>query len=247
MRYNLKSHSNNRSNGVLGLWFKSLVELLFPSVCACCSKLLDDGEHTICLTCRYDMPITHFVERHNNPMVELMAGRVNFDKASSLMFFRKDNHYRKLIHRMKYGGRDDLGRVLGEIYGKMLLDSGLYDDIEVVVPVPLHWTKRMKRGYNQSYEFARGIAASLGVECEYRAVKRIRATKTQAKLKKSIDRIENVEGAFSVVRPDLLRGRCVMLVDDVVTTGNTLCACAEVLNRSLEHQKINFGTIAIVG
>lgn len=239
--------SGERKSSMLGEWFSLLVDMLFVPTCACCGGSLERGEHTICVTCRYDMPITNFAERATNAMVDLMAARIDFESASALMYFRIGGDYQKLIHRMKYGGRDDIARVLGEIYGQILSRSELYREIEVVVPVPLHWSKRMQRGYNQSAEFARGIACALGVAYECRAVRRVRRTKTQARMNDSKKRVKNVDGAFRVVRPELIENRVVLLVDDVVTTGATLEACAEAINRRLPCVKLNLGAIAFVG
>ncbi|MEG1413668.1 MAG: phosphoribosyltransferase family protein [Mucinivorans sp.] len=227
-------------------WLKSLVEVIFPAQCAVCGEALVAGEKTICTSCRWDMPLTDYWSAHENFMVERLAARVPFVEASALMFFRRHSHYRTLIHRMKYGGRRDVARMLGEIYGTYLHRSELYRGVQLIVPVPLHYTKFIKRGYNQSEEFARGIASSLGVEVCTRALVRTRRTHTQAQLHDSLSRAENVEGAFRVVRPELLVGRGVLLVDDVVTTGATLQAAASAIVMMESPVRLYLGAIAIV-
>lgn len=228
--------------------FRGVVDMLFPPLCACCNEPLEGLEHTICTRCRLDMPMTNFALRKENAMVELMAARVDFDRASALMFFRHKSHYQDLLHRMKYSGRNDIARVLGEIYGLTLFESGYYSDIDVVIPVPLHWSKRAKRGYNQSQEFAKGIAKSMNVECIGKALKRTRATKTQARLKGKEHRIKNVSNAFTLRKKHLdeLEGKVILLVDDIITTGATLEASATTINKALPNSKLHLGAIAIV-
>lgn len=215
-------------------------------MCACCGAPLLEEEHMICTKCRYDMPITGYYNRKDNPVVDIFAGRAMFETASALMFFRKGSHYQAVLHRMKYSGRRDIGRMLGRIYGRYLAESGLYSEVELVVPVPLHFTKFIKRGYNQSREFADGIAEELGAKVEARAIKRAKKTKTQALLRTKEHRANNVEGAFVVRNKEKLENKKVLLVDDIVTTGATLEACADAINRTVPSARLYLGSIAVV-
>lgn len=220
--------------------------LVFPRLCAACGSALLDGEDTICTSCRWDMPLTSYWNHHENYVVELFAARFPFKEASALMFFRRDSDFRAMIHRMKYASRPDIAVAMGEIYGRYLRESPLYDDVQVVIPVPLHWTKRVKRGYNQSEQFATGIALSMGVSVENGAVGRCRKTRTQAHLHDNQQRADNVEGAFVVRCPEKLRGMNVLIVDDVITTGATIEACAEAIARADVDAIINIGALAVV-
>ena len=123
-------------------------------------------------------------------------------------------------------------------------DCGLYDDVEVVVPVPLHLRKRLKRGYNQSEYLAEGIAAELGVGVDRRSVVRRRNNPSQALSRKS-DRWANVEGVFGVRHPERLAGRHILLVDDVFTTGATIVSCAETILRSVPGCRISIAALAV--
>lgn len=227
-------------------WLKNLFDAIFPERCAVCGGALERGEQTICTSCRWDMPLTDYWSVHENFVVERLAGRVPFAEASALMFFRRDSHYRRLIHRMKYSARRDVATMLGEIYGRYLAQSELYRNIEIIVPVPLHYTKFIKRGYNQSEFFARGIAQAMGVKVEARAVRRIRKTRTQARLRGSAERVRNVQGAFVVTHPERLVGRGVLVVDDVLTTGATIEATALAIIRACPDTRLSLGAIAIV-
>ncbi len=241
MRFSL-----HRDRSIIREWADSLLALAFPKLCACCSMLLVEGEDTICTTCRYDMPLTGYYNRKDNVVVERFAGRVIFENASTLMFFQKNSHYRDLLHRMKYSGRSDIAITLGKIYGAYLKESGLYGAIDTIIPVPLHFSKRLKRGYNQSAEFAKGIALSLGVKVEHRAIRRNRRTKTQARQGSIEHRQSNVEGAFSIRNKNLLLGKTVLLVDDIITSGATLEACADTINRNFPEIQLSLGAIAFV-
>ncbi|MEG1607819.1 MAG: ComF family protein [Mucinivorans sp.] len=227
-------------------WLSDLGELLFPPLCAVCGRALVSGEKVICTTCRWDMPLTDYWSIKDNYLSELLAGRVDFTHASALMFFKHQSSYRELIHRMKYGGRRDVAYTLGLIYGQYLSESQFYSHVDMLIPIPLHWTRRIKRGYNQSELICRGMAHSMGVECCTGAVRRVRRTKTQAQRRGQVERWRNVEGAFAVVHPEKLQGRCVMLVDDVITTGSTTEACAHALSAQSQLKGLWVGALAVV-
>lgn len=224
----------------------SLREVVFPSLCACCGDKLSEGEVTICTRCRYDMPLTYYADRKQNYVVDLLAGRVDFDNASALMFFRRGSDFRALIHRMKYGGRGDVARALGVIYGRYLRESKLYDQIDLIVPVPLHWTRMIRRGYNQSREFAEGIAEAMGAGVEHRAMRRVRRTHVQARMDSVEQRARNVRDAFVVCRPELIDSYRLLVVDDVITTGATLEAAVEAINKRLPETRVSIGAMAVV-
>ncbi len=226
--------------------FFSLRDLFFPPVCVCCGFVLLDGEHTLCTGCRGDMPLTGYYDLSDNYFVGLFSSRVDFVTGSSLMFFRKGSDYRTMLHRMKYSGRSDIAYVLGLIYGGYLHSSGLYSGVELVVPVPLHWTRRISRGYNQSAEFARGISESMGVLCELGLLRRGRKTRTQARLRSLDARVSNVHDAFEILSPERFVSSGILLVDDIVTTGSTMEYCAQQINSHLPSARLYLGSIAVV-
>lgn len=234
------------SRSLLVEWLTALGELVFVKQCACCGDELLEGEHTMCLNCRFDMPLTGYYNRKNNHVVELLSGRIDFQEASALMFFKHKTGYQTMIHRMKYSGRDDIAFALGETYGALLYKSELYAGVDCVMAVPLHWSKFLKRGYNQSAEFARGVAKSMGVEYVEGVLKRTRRTATQAKLTDKQKRAKNVEGAFAIRHKEKIEGRGVLLLDDVITTGSTLESCADSINKNLPNTQLYIGAIAVV-
>ena len=224
---------------------RNLGETLYPQLCAVCGESLAEGEDIVCTACRWGMPLTDYWLQPDNYLTELLAARFPFEHASALMFFMQESEYRGMIHSMKYHSRRDIAHALGRLYGYYLCQSPLYDDVTCLVPVPLHWTKRLKRGYNQSEELCRGMAESMGVRVDSRSLRRIRRTATQARKSRS-DRWRNVEGAFGVKRPGAFSGGHILLVDDVVTTGSTIEACASAIVRDVEDVRLSVAALSVV-
>lgn len=144
---------------------------------------------------------------------------------------------------MKFHGNSELCILMGRQMGLDLLQSGRFDDIDLLVPVPLHWRRRLQRGYNQSELLCRGIAEVLGRPVNSRSLRRHRYTHQQS-LQSSLDREENVKDAFCIRHPEKLEGHHILLVDDVLTTGATLGSCGEAL-KSVKNLKISVATLSI--
>jgi ComF family protein len=149
-----------------------------------------------------------------------------------------------MVHRFKYGGEWNIAESMGRWYGAELRESGLYDDVDVVIPVPLHPLKTLRRGYNQSRYIGAGIARELGVELCTDAVVRRRNNPSQARLKRG-ERWESVDNLFRVTKPERLRGKHILIVDDVLTTGATLYNCMLAIHTALPDARISFATLAV--
>ena len=167
-------------------------------------------------------------------------------EASSYLYFKTDDRWRKMVHRLKYGGEWRLGLTFGELYGAELRSSGLYDDIDIVVPVPLHIMKYLKRKYNQSEYIAEGIAKELCVKVDRRALRRRRNNPSQTRQHAS-DRWLNVDDLFAVRNPERLENKHILLVDDVLTTGATLSSCLYALRRDVPTCRVSIATLAVAG
>lgn len=223
---------------------RDLRDLFFPPVCPVCGGELPDGVRTVCNQCRFDAPLTGFWTQVDNPVARKFWGLVPVVNASSLLFFVHGNGYRELIHGFKYYGRWAQALEMGQWYGGELARCGIYASVDVVVPVPLHIRKQLRRGYNQSDYIARGIAESLGIPLDTRSVCRRKHNPSQA-LKEHRERWNNVRGIFSVRHPEQLRGMHILLVDDVLTTGATIASCAEAIIAAVPDVKISIATLAV--
>ena len=157
-----------------------LRSLLFPSGCVVCGGDVSSSMHGICTMCRYSIPLTNFWKTEDNPTKEHFAGIIPLVHASSFFYFSHDSQWRSLIHRFKYGGEWRLAESFGRWYGRELRESGLYDDVDVVMPVPLHFIKAIKRGYNQSSYLAESIAREIGKPTDRRSVRRHRNNPPQS-------------------------------------------------------------------
>ncbi len=225
--------------------FSEVFQLFFPQSCPACGKALSEGEGRICLSCRYDMPLTGYARWHDNPVFKKFGGLVPVCEACSFFFFARKSPYREMIHDFKYRGHWNLSAYLGSLLGNALREGGLYGEVDLVMPVPLHPRRRLKRGYNQAEYLARAVAQALGRPLETRCLKRRVHNPSQAQTRERNDRWENVEGIFALRRKDSLVGRHVLLVDDVLTTGATLISCAETLLKEVPEVRVSIATLAV--
>jgi ComF family protein len=221
---------------------EDLVSLVYPRVCMACSKTLVRNEECICTHCRYHLPRTNYHLEHDNPVAKLFWGRIDIESAAACFLYTKGGNVQQLVHRLKYEGQKAIGITIGRLYGSELKGSEIYSSAEVIVPVPLHPGKLRDRGYNQCDLFAEGLSHSLCIPFQAQNVHREVATGTQTR-KSRFDRWKNVEYVFRARNPGLLQGKHILLVDDVVTTGATLEACAQEL-LSIPGTRVSIAAIA---
>lgn len=225
--------------------FKSLVNLLFPRVCAACGNLLLEGEETVCTTCRFLLPKTGYENNPNNPLAQIFFGQMPFNAVSAEFFFSKSGKVQHLIHGLKYNHCRENGIFLGREIGKSLLKAADYQGINYIIPIPLHPKKEKIRGYNQSHVIAEGISETMDIPIAEKCLVRKVFTDTQTK-KSREERWNNVKDIFDVINPLQLTGNHVLLVDDVLTTGATLMSAGKALMQ-VEGIKISVVTAACAG
>lgn len=210
-----------------------LTDLVFPRVCPLCHQVLSENEKIICSRCMADLPETHFKNMQDNPVARIFWGRIPFLAATSYLFFEKENKAQKLIHEIKYRSNKELGYATGLIYGHLLRAFPIFRQVDMVVPVPLHKRKQKIRGFNQSEWISRGIAESLNKPVDTKTLYRQIYNPSQTK-KNRYNRWKNVEGIFALHNPENFSGKHLLLVDDVITTGSTIEACATVILKAPE-------------
>lgn len=215
--------------------------LFYPDLCLICATKKPIPREILCLSCQHKLPKTGFHLDPENAFMERFWGRIPIQSAAALFHFIKGGKTQQLIHQLKYNHKPEVGRRLGQLYGKQLKDSPLFQGIDVIVPVPLHPRKRHQRGYNQSETFAQGLSASMGLPWHAHSLQRRTYTQTQTH-KGRIQRMNNVLEAFQLQQRKVLRGKHILLVDDVVTTGATLEACGIRL-LEVEGVKLSLATI----
>jgi ComF family protein len=199
-------------------------------VCVTCGDKLLAQEKSICLACFCKLPKTNNFKEPDNVLEQLMAGRMPFERIASFCIFAKKGTIAPLIHHLKYRNRDDIGILLGEMYGKELLGSEFLQSIDVIVPVPLHRKKKKQRGYNQAEMIAKGLSKATSVPISTDNLIRTIHNPTQTKFDKT-RRWENVKDIFDVKNPEEFENKHILLVDDVITTGSRLEGCGEALQK----------------
>lgn len=205
-----------------------LINLLFPRLCNACSGYLVRGERNICTNCLRDLPYTDYHMHPDNRAAKQFWGRLPFRAVCAMLYFRKASRVQRLLHRLKYNGQMDLGLELGELLGGRLKASGRFAEIDLVLAVPLHPKRERLRGYNQSKCIADGVAACLNIPVLTGVLCKHRSTSSQTR-KGRFSRYQNLKDVFEVRHADLIRGKQILLIDDVITTGATIEACGQVL------------------
>lgn len=208
------------------MFFKSLIDLLYPHLCIGCNQGLQAHEQHLCTSCLYHLPQTHFHRIRENPVEKIFWGRCSVERAYAYIYFKKEGIGQKILHQLKYKGNQELATFLGNTYGNQLKQLDSLPD--AVVAVPLHKSKLRKRGYNQSACFAQGIAEALTIPDLSYAVGKKTATETQTR-KSRFDRWMNVSEVFTVEDAAVLENRHLLVCDDVITTGATLEALIKCL------------------
>ncbi len=222
--------------------FASTLHLFYPHVCTGCGSDLLQQDNLLCLHCINNLPHTNFAQHNNNPVEKIFWGRIPITAAHSEFYFSKEFLIQQLIHQLKYKNNTAIGFYLGELMGKILLNSNRFNNIDYLIPLPLYPDKEHKRGYNQATIICNGMSEVMNIPVLNDNVIRQKFTETQTR-KHRTERWENVEGSFKIKNPETLKGKNILLVDDVITTGATLEACGSVILQT-EGAKLYIATLA---
>lgn len=205
-----------------------LLELLIPRQCPICHKQLLEGEGGVCLECQAKLPRCK-CEKPGNEAEDRMFGRVPYEHGTSFCYYRSGGDFASLITRAKYGSRPWINQWLAEIFATELSPYGWPFDINMIIPTPRHYLRLIFRGYNQTYAIAKGLSNAWGLPIDNKNLYKKYYTHSQVS-RSGLQRLKAVEGTFAVRHPEELRGKHVLIVDDIITTGATLDACAQVLS-----------------
>ncbi|WP_420146624.1 ComF family protein [Spirosoma sp.] len=223
------------------------IDLLFPDLCVGCDQLLNTSEKYICSHCRMNLPETgHHREPYDQILLNKFAGKVPIQFIASYVYFTKGSSVQKIIHQIKYKGQKEAAKEIARWYGYLLKsESKAVEAIDVVISVPLHKSRLQQRGYNQADWIAEGLAEALEIPVCKDVVIRNQFKESQTN-KNRLERWENVKSAFSVLNSESVLDKHVAIVDDVLTTGATIEACATELLKA-GCRSVSVLTLAVAG
>lgn len=219
-----------------------VVHLFYPHLCIGCGSDVIENAETLCVQCFAELPATDYFLFANNPVERLFAGRILVQSAGSAFYFTKKSLLQNVMHEIKYKGNVQAGLFMGKQTGLVLQRSGRFNDVDCIVPLPLSSKRLQQRGYNQAAIIARGISSIINKKLVDDVVVRRTNTVTQTN-KNRANRWQNMQDVFAIKDEDSLSGKHVLLIDDIVTTGATLEACAEVI-LSVSNTKVSIATVA---
>ena len=223
---------------------RSLIDFVLPRYCKVCGRRLDTGETNLCISCYLSMPSLDYQPDSLSLAERILLTEKNVVRAASVIQYEKESDYRRILFHLKYWNHPEVGTWLARIGAERLAEKGFFDGVDSIVTVPLSARKRRKRGYNQCDYIAQGVAQVTGLPLIEGAVERGVEHQHQAGLGR-YQRWNNAEGLFSVRNPELLRGHHILLIDDVMTTGATLCSLIGVINAAVPDIRITVFTLAI--
>lgn len=228
----------------LRVWLSELIDVITPPVCPVCGHALLPGEEIMCTQCRFDLPrvaISDFNDNLIHTRLAMVARPIA--RASSIFHYLAASAHSRLVTATKYARRPEIGCSLMAEHARSLMSQGFFDGIDLIVPVPVHWSKRLKRGYNQSAELARAVSSVTSIPMAEIISARRHGTQTH---RSSSERLANARGTFylSSSAPDIT-GRHILLIDDVITTGATIIACRDTIFAASPSSPVSVLTLAI--
>ena len=216
--------------------------LLYPHNCEGCGTDVLNDDAILCTKCLFDLPETNFTNTKNNPVEKIFYGTLNIIAATAAYYFTKDSLLQHLMIQLKYRNNKDVGFFLGKQLGYQLQESERFNDVDVLVPLPLNPKKEKRRGYNQAMIICEGIASVWQKPVLKNTLIRTQFTETQTQQDR-IHRWQNMQHVFAMADKNSLQGKHVLLVDDVITTGATLEACGTTIV-NIPNTQLSIATLA---
>lgn len=222
--------------------YSDLSHLIFPEACLICDDELTQNEKQVCFLCSEDLERTNFHQyAESTPMDQLFWGRVEVKGTYAHFFYEKRKAVQQLLHNLKYKNNKDIGQLYGAEIAQNLSELNWFENLDALVPIPLHPVKEFKRGYNQSEVLANGITADSKIKVVKNALVRTKNSVSQTK-KSRFERNENVQNKFALTK-EMSKLKNIALVDDVITTASTLESIIGQINR--DFPEINVHVIAL--
>lgn len=215
--------------------------LFYPHTCAGCGTDILSDDNLLCARCFVNLPSTLYAQYAHNPIEKIFTGRIKIEAAHAEFYFSKESLIQHLIHQLKYKNNKEIGIYLGDMMGRTILKSNRFVTVDALIPLPMFPEKERKRGYNQAAVICEGMSQAMNVPVYYNVLLRQRATSTQTK-KHRVERWENVEDSFAVTNEQRVKGKHLLLVDDVITTGATLEASGRHLIK-IDGVKLSIATL----
>ncbi len=214
------------------LYTSSVLDFFFPRYCLCCRQRLSLHEELLCCSCLINMPKVRHSSYTDNELTHIFWGLIPIEKGTALFHYTKNSPYSRILFALKYNNHPEVGTFMGRIIAEEFLPKRFFEDVDLIVPVPLSTEKLRKRGYNQSERIAKGLSEITGLEVNAHCIKRVISNPSQTTLTEA-QRRTNVQNIFKVTEPKALSNKHILLIDDVTTTGATLLSCAETIAKEV--------------
>ena len=230
---------------VLFRGFRGIISLFYPECCCVCDEKLIEGEHYFCLDCSLKMPHTNYHLQVENSAADRFKGKIPYEKVASFLYYNKGGFSQKVVRAVKYKGNTALGYHMGHLMSQQIQQtSSFFEDIDLLIPIPLHRKKQKKRGFNQAEEIVKGIEKVTDIPFNNNLVIREKQTQTQTKRGRYARWLNTID-IFTLNKEADFNCKHVLIVDDVLTTGATAEACAQAILTTYPDVKISILTLAV--
>ncbi len=231
------------AGGRIRQWRDSLLDIIFPRCCEVCGTPLVNGEEVICTGCDMAMPRCNIHGEPFNTIHQRLMGHAPIERAAGYFYYYRNTPYTSLILSAKYRGRPRIARTLAARFAEEIAGSGFFDGIDMIIPVPLHRLRQLRRGYNQAEQMALGLGDTTGIEV-VTDVLSARRHSTQTR-RNAYERWLNSLHIYHVTAPEKLEGRHVLIADDVITTGATMLACCDAVHKAAPTARISVISLGV--